>query len=515
MNALHRFRRTPHCFGVVGVVALTAACAGCSAGSSIVSSNVCATDSDCPSGLGCSTIRGVGVCQSRSGGQDTSNGRGGAIGVSDSPAMGGGGAVSSGKGGGAGGGEASGSGKGGGAGGGEASGSGKGGGAGGGEASGKGGGAGGGEASGSGKGGGAGGGEASGKGGSAGGAVSSGKGGGEASGRGGADRGGVGGSGGSAKGGSRDVSGGGGASGGTREVGAGGTKSGGAGSTSSTSTGSSASCAGYPVWNSKVTYNTAGQLVEYNCNLYKNQGFAFDVNPETNHGQYYQWLLMGACSESDCARGEGPWVACGNYDHWTSGPYEVYNDVWGGGAGSQCIKAWDGSHWTVQSTQPATSGVKSYPNSGIVKVGKTIGSLSKFTSSFEITVPTGGDWEAAYDIWVPTEIMIWMYAVGNVGPIATSWDSDGKPVPSATDVTVGGHTWNVYHQNGGNNVISFVRTTNTTAGTVDILALLNWAREQGWIPDGTIGAAQFGFEISGTNDQATDFTCNSFSMTAN
>jgi len=290
---------------------------------------------------------------------------------------------------------------------------------------------------------------------------------------------------------------------------------GGAGNASGGSSNGSVSCAGFPVWNSKVTYNIAGQLIEYNCKLYENQGFAFNINPETNNGQYYQWLLNGSCSESNCAMGEGPWIACGNYDHWTSGAYEVYNDVWGGGAGTQCITAWDGSHFTLESTQPATSGVKSYPNSGFVNVAKTISSLSTFTSSFDITVPTNGDWEATYDVWVPSEIMIWMYTLGNVGPIATSWDSTGKPVPSATDVTVGGHTWSVYHQNGGTNVISFVRTTNIAAGTVDILALINWAKTQGWIPDGTIGAAQFGFEISGTDNTATDFTCNSFSMTIN
>lgn len=277
--------------------------------------------------------------------------------------------------------------------------------------------------------------------------------------------------------------------------------------------GGSTSCAGHPVWNSKVTYNTTGQLVEYNCKLYENKGFAFGINPETNNGQYSQWLLVGSCSESNCAMGEGPWTACGQWDHWTTGAYEVYNNVWGGGAGSQCITAWDAGHWTVQSTQPATTGVKTYPNSGFVNVNRTISSLTKFTSSFDITVPNHGDWEAAYDIWVPSEIMVWMYTVGNVGPIAASWDSTGKPVASATNVTLGGHTWNVYHQNGGSNVISFVRTTNTTSGTVDLLALINWARAQGWIQDGTIGAAQFGFEISGTDDVATDFTCNSFSMT--
>jgi hypothetical protein len=275
------------------------------------------------------------------------------------------------------------------------------------------------------------------------------------------------------------------------------------------------SCAGYPVWNSQVVYNTTGQLVEYNCKLYENQGYAYNVNPETNNGEYYQWLLVGTCSESDCAMGEGPWIACGNWDHWTSGDYEVYNNIWGSGAGPQCITAWSGSHWTVNSTQPATSGVKSYPNSGFVNLGKKISSLNTLTSSFNITVPSGGDWEAAYDIWVPTEVMLWMYTVGNVGPIASSWDSNGNPIPSATNVTVGGHTWNVYHQNGDGNVVSFVRTTNTTSGTVDIKAILSWIIAQGWFGDGTIGAVQFGFEISGTDGVAKDFTTNSFSITAN
>ncbi|MBN1652716.1 MAG: hypothetical protein JXA30_02960 [Deltaproteobacteria bacterium] len=321
----------------------------------------------------------------------------------------------------------------------------------------------------------------------------------------------------SGKGGSAESGGSGGidiGSGGTTDGGSGGIDIG-SGGTNGGSSGGDVSCAGYPVWNSKVIYNTAGELVEYNCKLYKNQGFAYEVNPETNNGQYYQWLLIGSCSESDCAMGEGPWIACGNYDHWTSGDYEIYNNVWGGGAGTQCITAWDEGHWTVQSTQPATSGVKSYPNSGFVNVGKSISSLVTFTSSFDITVPSTGDWEASYDIWVPSEIMIWMYTVGNVGPIATSWDSEGKPVPSATDLTLGGHTWNVYHQSGGTNVISFVRTANTTSATVDILALLNWARDQGWIQDGTIGAAQFGFEISGTDNVPIDFACKSFSMTIN
>lgn len=40
--------------------------------------------------------------------------------------------------------------------------------------------------------------------------------------------------------------------------------------------------------------------------------------------------------------------------------------------------------------------------------------------------------------------MVWMNKVGAVGPIPGSWDDDGNPIPEDTNVSVGGHTWNVY-----------------------------------------------------------------------
>lgn len=278
--------------------------------------------------------------------------------------------------------------------------------------------------------------------------------------------------------------------------------------------GSPVSCAGAPVWNSQIVYNTTGQLVEFNCKLYRNEGFAYNLNPETNSGPYMQWTLMGPCTESSCAMGEGPFIGCGQYDKYVIGTWTVYNNVWGGTSNSQCLTAYSISNWSVVSTQPATSGVKSYPNTGIVNVNRSVGSISSFTSSFNVSVPSTGDWEVAYDIWVPSEIMLWMYTAGNVGPIASAWNDDGTPVAEATNVTVGGHTWNVYH--GGSNVVSFVRTSNTLSGTVDIKAILNWIVARGWISSsGTVGASQFGFEISGTNNTPLTYTCNSFSMTVN
>jgi hypothetical protein len=109
--------------------------------------------------------------------------------------------------------------------------------------------------------------------------------------------------------------------------------------------------------------------------------------------------------------------------------------------------------------------------------------------------------------------MIWANEKGAVGPIAESYDANGA-VPTVRNLTVGGHTWNVYRgSNGANAVFSFVRTSQTNSGTVDVLAVLNWLRTQGWWADVTVGDIQFGFELSGTAGQS-NFTCNSFSITS-
>ena len=56
-----------------------------------------------------------------------------------------------------------------------------------------------------------------------------------------------------------------------------------------------------------------------------------------------------------------------------------------------------------------------------------------------------------------------------------------------------------------------LRTGTTNAGTVDVLAVMNWLRTQGWWGDVTVGQIQFGFELTGTAGQA-NFTNNSFSL---
>jgi hypothetical protein len=208
------------------------------------------------------------------------------------------------------------------------------------------------------------------------------------------------------------------------------------------------------------------------------------------------------------------WTASGQWDSWTNNGYTLNNDVWGSGAGPQTIWARTGTNWGVVANHPRTSGVKAYPHTGRT-INRTLSSLRSVTSSFNVTVPADGDHETAYDIWANNnayEVMIWANKHGAVGPIAESYDSNGA-VPSARNMTAGGHTWNVYRgSNGSNAVYSFLRTSDTAAGTVDVLAVLNWLRTQGWWGDVTVGDAQFGFELSGTAGR-TSYTCNSFTLT--
>jgi hypothetical protein len=97
-----------------------------------------------------------------------------------------------------------------------------------------------------------------------------------------------------------------------------------------------------------------------------------------------------------------------------------------------------------------------------------------------------------------------MNKTGAVGPLGSY----------QTTVTVGGHTWKVYKgSNGSNQVFSFVRTSNTSSGTVDVLAVLKWIEARGWYGNETLGNVQFGYEITSASGGKT-FTTNSYSVSA-
>jgi hypothetical protein len=208
------------------------------------------------------------------------------------------------------------------------------------------------------------------------------------------------------------------------------------------------------------------------------------------------------------------WVAYGQWDSWSEGGYDLHNNIWGSGAGPQCIWAFSHSHWGVWADHPDTGGIKSYPNSGLADVGSRISGLASLTSTFNCTVPTGGAYETAYDIWSGrrNEIMLWMNKQGPVGPWADAYDQYGNPIPKVTNLSVGGHTWDFYYNGGGSmKVYSFIRTTNTNSGTVDILAVLQWLKNNGWVSDLDMDKVQCGFEIT-SSAGGMNFVMNSFDV---
>jgi hypothetical protein len=194
------------------------------------------------------------------------------------------------------------------------------------------------------------------------------------------------------------------------------------------------------------------------------------------------------------------------YASYSTGGYTIYNDEWGSGYGSQTLWVNSASNWGVYSTQPDTSGVKSYPNDSL-SIGTALNSLSSVTSSFNESNPSGGNWESAYDIWLNSssyEVMVWTDVSGDVSPL-------GSVVGT---VSLAGSTWTLYAgSNGSNPTYSFVRSGNETSGTINLLDLLQYLENtKGYFSDPTLSTVQYGWEISSTNDTQEDFTINSYSV---
>jgi hypothetical protein len=201
------------------------------------------------------------------------------------------------------------------------------------------------------------------------------------------------------------------------------------------------------------------------------------------------------------------WSSSAQWGTWSNGGYTLYNDIWGSGAGPQTIWANSYSNWGVWANHPNTGGIKSFPNATRY-IGQKLSALHSVSSSFNVSVPSSGAYETTYDIWDSNnadEIMLWMNKTGAVGPLGTSQGT----------ASVGGSTWTVYKgSNGANAVFSFVRTSNTSSSTVDILAVMNWIENsKHWIGDVTLGNVQFGYEITSSSG-GLNFNTNSFSVSS-
>lgn len=218
---------------------------------------------------------------------------------------------------------------------------------------------------------------------------------------------------------------------------------------------------------------------------------------------------------------------CGQFDSTRvdEGRAVVQNNRWGAGT-AQCIDV-QGRGFTItradhdNSTSGAPAGYPSVfegchyaictADSGLPLQVSAFGDLR---SSVAVSVPpSGGEYNVAYDLWFdPTrrtdgqntgaELMIWLDRRGRPQPV-------GSRVGSAT---IAGATWDVWVGNIGWNVISFVRTTGTSAVRdldLDLTAFTREAVRRGQIsPSWYLTSVQFGFEpwVGGAGLAARDFT---------
>ncbi|GAA1797571.1 cellulose binding domain-containing protein [Luedemannella flava] len=158
---------------------------------------------------------------------------------------------------------------------------------------------------------------------------------------------------------------------------------------------------------------------------------------------------------------------CDQYGSMTVGNYKVQNNRWGTSA-TQCINVTSTGFSIVQQdgTGNLSGAPVSYPSIflgchyNLCSPGFTprrINEIGSSNSSISLSYPSGGTWDAAYDIWLnadsntsgvqDTEIMIWLNHQGSIQPIGSQTGS----------VNIAGRNWAVWTgSNGANNVVSYV-----------------------------------------------------------
>ena len=219
---------------------------------------------------------------------------------------------------------------------------------------------------------------------------------------------------------------------------------------------------------------------------------------------------------------------CGPYDDpniYESNGYNTYvgNNVWSPIPGwHQTLTAYDPGHWSVTTNMPAgNTAVVSYPSVGqnfhaVGDVSKPLplSQLSTLTSSFSETMnaAAGTSAWAAYDIWTSGgEVMIQHDFAGN-----------GDCSTSATGVTFGGangvptQQWHFCKY--GSELIWKLgvdenHKVNQQTGSVDLLGMLTWLVDHGYLPQGTtVNQLGYGWEICSTGGQAESFTVDHFTI---
>jgi xyloglucan-specific endo-beta-1,4-glucanase len=196
---------------------------------------------------------------------------------------------------------------------------------------------------------------------------------------------------------------------------------------------------------------------------------------------------------------------CGQWDTVVVGSYSLILDQWGksgASSGSDCgqLTSLSGTTvaWKTTWNWTGGTGVKSFTNMQLnANLNKQLSAIKTMNSVWNWSQSSSGTVVAdvAYDLFTSStsggaavnEIMIWL-ANYNAGPISSAYNSNGTPKAVASNLSIAGHTWNLYSgSNGANKVFSFLPTGSAiTSFSGDINLFLKYlTANQG------VGTSQF------------------------
>jgi hypothetical protein len=204
------------------------------------------------------------------------------------------------------------------------------------------------------------------------------------------------------------------------------------------------------------------------------------------------------------------WMSTQQLAAWNNDGFVVFNNEWNTAqAGPQMIWANSFHSWGVESKQPLSTSVKTYPS---VQRNYNDVLLAKFTelsSSFNQSMPAFTDFDAdsAYDIWLndyKIEIMIWV-------------DNHGQ-TPAGNVITTArlqDQRFTVWQA--GPTMFSFVLANGREpSGHVNILTFLRWLVQRRYLSDhAALRQVDFGWEIASTEGIPMAFVMKDYSLISN
>ena len=198
---------------------------------------------------------------------------------------------------------------------------------------------------------------------------------------------------------------------------------------------------------------------------------------------------------------------------WSDGGYYVHNNMWNADeAGPETLRACAYDNWYVESTQPDSTSVKTYPNVHKdinEQNGKPFNDYSVIRTTFAGRGPGVGIYDVAYDLW--------LNGVGDGDGVSELmvWTENLKQQPSGDKLetyTAGGSTYDVWADDDG--YVAFVSRATQYSGSLDLKAMIAFAIGKGLIPPNpTVNQIGYGIEFCSTGGGKARFTLTDFSVT--